>query len=245
MKDRQSYHHERKRGHKVLFGLLLICGGAWALMSNLNITPNIDFEAIWPYALIVIGILLGLKTRFTTIAPYILMAIGLFHAIPEFNLPIGNRTVSSSSLALPSIIITIGMLFIFKPRRNIYCDRQRNFSTISDNSIEIDVVFGGRKEIITSKNFEGGHVTATFGGAELNLLQAGSTGENIVLDVRATFGGCEIIIPAHWEVRNEIVPVFGSVEDKRIMRIKDTDTPKTTLVLKGSCVFGGVEIKSF
>lgn len=244
MQDDQSYQ-DKKRGNKVLFGLLLIGAGAWVLMRNLHITPNLDFELIWPYALIVVGVLIGLKNRFSSNAPYILIAIGIFHAVPEFVMPIGNRNIPSSALALPIIIIAVGVLFIFKPRRKACCQHRRNFSTSADGSIEIDVVFGGRKEIITSKNFSGGSVTATFGGAELNLMQAESPNQNVILDIRTTFGGCELIIPSQWEVRNEIVPIFGSVEDERMIRTKENEESKTTLILKGSCVFGGVEIKSF
>lgn len=244
MQDKQSFD-ERKRGGKVLWGVLLIGVGAWILLHNLHMTPSIDINVLWPWGLVVIGLMMGFKTRFSTIAPFIVIAIGLFHAVPEFIVPIGNRNISSSSFAVPIVIIVFGIFLILRPKQNGRCNYTRNFASTTNGALEIDVVFGGRKEIITAKDFEGGRITATFGGAELNLMQAESPSKNIVLDVRATFGGCEIIIPSHWEIRNEITPIFGSVEDERILRTKDNNEDKTTLILKGSCVFGGVEIKSF
>jgi hypothetical protein len=58
------------------------------------------------------------------------------------------------------------------------------------------------------------------------------------------FGGAEIIIPANWQVKSEIVSIFGGMEDNRYQRISD-DGPEKVLILKGTCVFGGVEIKSY
>jgi hypothetical protein len=58
------------------------------------------------------------------------------------------------------------------------------------------------------------------------------------------FGGSEIIIPADWSVRSEMTSIFGGLEDNRIKRASD-DSPEKILILKGTCVFGGVEIKSY
>ena len=111
--------------------------------------------------------------------------------------------------------------------------------------LNIDVTFGGRKEIVTSKDFKGGTISATFAGAEVNLMQADSTTQPMTLDVRVAFGGVELIVPSHWEIQNNITPAFGSVEDQRIIRTPNSGEEKKVLALRGSCSFGSIEIKSY
>ena len=43
-----------------------------------------------------------------------------------------------------------------------------------------------------------------------------------------------------------MVAIFGGVEDKR-PQLADTSTvnPNKVLVLKGTCIFGGIDIKSY
>jgi hypothetical protein len=67
----------------------------------------------------------------------------------------------------------------------------------------------------------------------------------MVLDVRVAFGSAEIIVPSHWEVVNEINPTLGSVEDQRMLRTPDASIERRTLILRGSCAFGSIEIKGY
>jgi len=117
-------------------------------------------------------------------------------------------------------------------------------TTNTEDTLNIDVAFGGRKSIVTSKNFKGGFVSTAFGGAEINLMQADSI-ETMYLDLKVSFGGVEIIVPSHWEVQIEVNPSFGSVEDHRMIRTASAGEDKRTLVLRGSCAFGSIEIKSY
>ena len=89
----------------------------------------------------------------------------------------------------------------------------------------------------------GGDITNIFGGTEINLTQADIQGV-ATIDVTTIFGGAELIVPSHWSVKSEIVTIFGGVEDKRTVATI-TETPEKALVLKGTIIFGGIEIKSF
>ena len=109
--------------------------------------------------------------------------------------------------------------------------------------IEINSVFGGVKKIILSKNFKGGEINAFMGGAEINLLQA-DIKQNVHLEINNVFGGTKLILPSNWDVKNEITAVFGGVEDKRSINLPMPD-PNKTIIITGSCVFGGIEIKNF
>ncbi|NVJ86362.1 MAG: hypothetical protein HWE15_08660 [Algoriphagus sp.] len=115
--------------------------------------------------------------------------------------------------------------------------------TSFSDRINIDAVFSGVNKRVLSKNFQGGKLTAAFGGVDLDLTQADFSGL-INLQVDVIFGGMKIIVPPHWDVRVEVTNVAAGVEDKRIYRQSEVDADKV-LVLRGTVFFGGLEIKSF
>ena len=47
-------------------------------------------------------------------------------------------------------------------------------------------------------DFRGGHVSAMFGGVEVDLRRAGMRGDSAVIDVTVMFGGVEFKIPPNW-----------------------------------------------
>ena len=104
-------------------------------------------------------------------------------------------------------------------------------------------VFSGAHQNIVSKNLKGGEIVSVFGGCDLNLTQANFEG-TIVIDVIAIFGGVKIIIPATWEVKNEVTAIFGGIDDKRALMPYQTEARKV-LILKGLAMFGGVDIRNF
>jgi hypothetical protein len=68
----------------------------------------------------------------------------------------------------------------------------------------------------------------------------------IVLDITQIFGGAKLIIPPHWKIQSEeIVSIFGSVEDKRPVLPESNYDSGKVLVLKGTNIFGGIDIKSY
>lgn len=109
--------------------------------------------------------------------------------------------------------------------------------------LDINSVFGGIKRFVVSKNFQGGAITTFMGGAEINLVQA-DISHTILIDISNLFGGTKLIVPANWTVKNEVSAVFGGVEDKRNLAALVPDKDKI-LLLKGICVFGGIELRSY
>ena len=118
--------------------------------------------------------------------------------------------------------------------------RSNNFE---DDFVDSTTIFGGSKKIIISKNFRGGDIVNVFGGTELDLTQADMDGQAI-LELTTVFGGTTLIIPSNWDIKSEAVMIFGGVEDKRKMTTTP-EIPRKTLVLQGTVIFGGIDIKSF
>ena len=116
----------------------------------------------------------------------------------------------------------------------------RSFS--SEDYIEATTVLGGIHKNIISKNFKGGDITIFMGGAEINLSQADIQG-SASLDITQIMGGTKLIVPSNWEVRSQLTSVFGNIEDKR-QNIGNTD-PQKVLIIDGTSVFGGIEIRNY
>ena len=103
--------------------------------------------------------------------------------------------------------------------------------------------FGGAKKNIISKNFKGGDIVNVFGGTELDLSRADFNGTAII-DLTTIFGGTKLVVPSNWTVKSEAVTIFGGMEDKRNVQAL-SDSAQKILILKGTIIFGGIEIKSF
>ncbi len=109
--------------------------------------------------------------------------------------------------------------------------------------INESVIFSGVNRKLMTKNFQGGKATVIFGGLDLDLTQVDFTGV-ITLDLEVGFGGVKLIIPPHWDVRTEVSNIAAALEDKRMFREGGVDTNKV-LILKGTLLFSGLEIKSY
>lgn len=200
----------------------------------------------WPMLLIAIGIYIGVRHSFRNPGWMFPVAIGLLflaeRLIPELEI---------KQYIWPIVIIAAGLFMIFKPRnrqRGSEYWKQRygggSSESLADSGFDSVTIFGGDKKQIVSKDFKGGESVCVFGGVEINLTQADITGR-AEIEVVQVFGGTKIIVPPHWKVQtDELVCVFGTLEDKRQVVSTSVDTTKT-LVLKGTCMFGGIDLRSF
>lgn len=241
--NRNDFPRDRRDG-KIVFGLIVAAIGVIFLLNMLDIISPLHYiiDMGWPVILIIIGILLGIKNKWRNNAPYVLIIIGIANLIPVFHI----RDVSSKQLVWPGLLIMAGLMIAFRQKKSTRYEKKRlEMVTNGESNLNIDVTMGGRKEIITSKDFRGGKISTTFGGTEVNLMQADGMIQPMVLDISVSFGSVELIVPSHWEVINEIRPSMGSVEDHRHTRIPDTGFEKRTLYLRGSCSFGSIELKSY
>lgn len=240
--ERCRNHGNSHKGDKMFFGFLILGIGVLMMMKKLGLF-FFTWHAFWPFILIALGLGIGIKKNFRNNSWWILMLIGIAHAVPEFEVMNG---IWSSSLIWPFAFILGGFIMIIRSGKKNKTMDKFEVVTSNENLLNIDVTFAGRKEIVTSKDFKGGNISSTFGGVEVNMIQADSTTQPMVLNVKVSFGGVELVVPSHWELQNEIETTFGSVEDHRSIRTpQSSGEEKKVLILRGNCSFGSVEIKSY
>jgi len=104
-------------------------------------------------------------------------------------------------------------------------------------------IFGGGKERVTSQAFQGGEISAVFGGMEMDLRGAGLAGGRAAIDVTVVCGGIELKVPRDWTVNLQTTTLFGGVEDKRMLAGAGENIVTGELTITGMVLCGGVEIK--
>jgi predicted membrane protein len=245
---------EHKRG-KVIGGLLVVSVGVLFLLKELGV--DIPFWLFsWKMLLIILGLFTLLKNRFKSAWGLTLMIIGGVFMAADF-----YPEVNITSLFFPVLIIIAGLFIIFKPGHhhhhhghwNEWRQYQYNkewqgghpYYTETENSnedfVSVSLYMGAIKKNIVSKAFKGGKLKSRFAGVELNLSRADFEGQ-VILEIDQMFGGLELIVPAHWEVKSELVTGFSNVEDNRRMQSVINGEPPKILLLRGTNYFGGIEI---
>jgi predicted membrane protein len=221
----------------VLAGFLIIIGIVW-LLKNFNIFNFPVYLFDWPMLLVIIGTYI-LLTKQQLIPSLIFIGIGLYLLLKD-SLKIDLPELWN---LWPLILIAIGISIVLKGRSTYY---DRHFKG-GNREIDLDYIdsvsiFGANEKNINSQDFKGGKITNIFGGSEINLLNAKLASGNNFIEVVTIFGGCTIIIPANWNVKVDMLSVFGGFVDKR--ELKETNPNEPVLFIKGVSMFGGGEIKS-
>ncbi|MEO8821935.1 MAG: LiaF domain-containing protein [Ginsengibacter sp.] len=249
---------ERRINHsRVGGGVFLLLAGFLLLAYKMG-APIPSWVFTWPVLLIVIGLFTGIKSRFHNPGSFILILIGGVFLIDQ-SVP----GIDLHNFIAPIILIGLGFLFIMRPRRQSFryyrkirwgrtpfAGPETEFTPQNTDRLEgkeeyldVHAILGGVKKNVQSKNFKGGEIVCFMGGAEINLMQA-DIQHPVTLEINTVFGGTKLIIPGNWEVQTEISAVFGGVEDKRNFQNQNPDDGKK-IILKGSCLFGGIEINNY
>ncbi len=251
LERRGERHRIDGQGH-VWTGIFILAIGALALARSMDV-PMPVWLFTWQMLLIAIGLFIGFRKGFRDGGWFIPIIIGGFFLANEFFLEgqLGRHI-------WPMILILVGAFFIFRPRSKKCLPTNQPISATpsettspvagasytQDDIIDSVNVFSGSKKVILSKNFRGGEIVNVFGGCEVDLTQA-DIANSAELEVTSIFGGATLIVPSNWAVRTDsTVTIFGGIGDKRRI-MPSPDTPAKTLVLRGTMIFGGMEIKSY
>ena len=233
----------------VLFGVLLTLDR----MQLVNADVSLRF---WPIVIVGLGAWIVVERRASGRAfpGYAMMAVGGLLLLNS----LGLARVRFWELFWPVIIVLVGARLIMQaPGSRRDWHRFRPFqdggptpvATGGTGTVSMFSLLGGSQRSSNDNPFRGGDMTSIIGGTQLDLRQAViEPGQQAVIDIFAILGGHEVWVPSGWTVVSEVIPVLGSVEDKRLppvegpARLPNGATPR--LVLRGAVVLGGLIIKS-
>jgi len=230
----------RDRYTGLIPGAIILTIGAIFLLDNLGIINARHFWQFWPLFLIFAGIV---KLANPSRRAWGAMLL-IFGVLLQLN-QLGYAHFSIGQL-WPLVLIVAGGFAMWsalqarKMAENANANYSDPLTTLNENAI-----FGGVEKRVNSKEFRGGQLQSLFGGIELDLRDADIAESEAVLHANALFGGIELRVPETWYVVTRGQGIFGGYTDStRYVPPSDPDKPKKTLVVMGTAIFGGVEIRN-
>jgi Domain of unknown function (DUF5668)/Cell wall-active antibiotics response 4TMS YvqF len=212
---------------RLFFGLLVVAVGTVLLLDNAGVLDAGEiFSTWWPAVLILAGILtFAANPRHWPVA-VIITGVGVAFLLSNLDI------VDLGNVIIPAAIILVGLLILF--------GRGLGAKTEAGDRVNSFNVFSGSEIASHSKQFQGGSVSAVFGGAEVDLRNA-VPAPDAQLDVFAAFGGVELSVPHGWHVAVRGLPLFGGIENATAKDEIPADAP--VLAVNATVLFGGLEIK--
>jgi predicted membrane protein len=241
-----SKHRQMK---KIIFGLILIGAGVLLMLFNAGVLQP-EYKHIifsWPMILIAIGTI-NLFSRESIFTGIILLLVGGFFMLPHLLFLPGNFTHNF----WPGLLVIVGIMMILK--RTIFRNHiTRHFQDHSTSEMKneagfiiINNIFSGGKHKVPPTEFKGGKISNIFGGTDLDLTQATLAPGTNVLEISCIFGGANIIVPPDWVVTLQVSTILGGFNDKRpIIKNNENATADRELIIKGSAIFGGGDLKCY
>lgn len=213
--------------------VLLVLGGMLLLENVMDMRIFHLYLPWWVFSwhsiMIILGIII-LATTSNKTAGLIVLGIGVFTMLPHW---------------WPLLLVLLGIYLLTRKENSSFNFNNSNLSgNVDPDMIEVVTVFGGCNKIFQSDNFKGGTIFAAFGGSEINLHGCRLAEGTNVIDVTAIFGGSSIQAPSEWNIKLDVIPIFGGISDKRIKSPNIVYDETRTLLVKGVSIFGGIDIKN-
>jgi predicted membrane protein len=248
METTAYFCHKQKRMKKIVVGIFLLTAGLLLLGFNTgHLDPtyrHIIFS--WPVLLIAIGII-NFCDRSSFWAGVILTSIGTFFLIPHLYV----FNFNFIHLFWPVLLIIFGVVLILKRTffHSFFVHKHNRHgqttSKIEDGYIDHSNIFSGSHQIVQPCEFKGGKINNVFGGAKIDLTRTTLAAGDNVLEISCVFGGVELIVPSNWKIQTQVSSIMGAFNDKRYSANNQPADSDRKLIIKGSTVFGGGEVKSF
>ncbi len=244
MEPNEVKNYDGQQKKKYALGVIIIIAGILLLIEKTGWLPfeihHIIFS--WQMLLIAIGFVSFFSSESRTPGT-ILILIGTIFIIPR----IFEVTFNITHMFWPVMLIAIGVLLLVRRSPGQFWQMRvhhLNNQNLDDGYIHEENIFSGGKQRVMHQVFRGGHINCIFGGSEVDLTQATLADGVSELEVNTIFGGVTLIVPADWKVQLKMTSIMGGFSDKRSY-VKENPDQSRVLIIKGSTIFGGGELKSY
>jgi predicted membrane protein len=225
---------------QVILGLIIISLGVIYTLDNLGIIYADSFIRFWPLLIVLYGLSKMVQSE---AVPQKLW--GAFWVLVGGLWLLDKLNVIYFSVwdLWPLILVVMGVSLIWGRSRGHARVIMGASSATGDSNSTINALalLGGFKRSNDSQDFRGGEATAIMGGCEIDLRKASIKEGEAVLDLTAIMGGIEIWVPEDWKVTLKGIPLLGGFEDKTHPTGLQSNK---VLIVKGTAIMGGVEIKN-
>jgi len=222
-------------------GAIILALGVIFLLDSLGIVRARHFLQFWPMILIFVGAA-KIARDDSRIWGAALLLFGMFLQLDELGI-----AHFSWGQFWPMLLIAAGLAALWSAlqARNILSGGPSLENYDPRTTLDESTTFGGIQKRMNTREFRGGRLQAIFGGIEIDLRDADLAENEAILYATALFGGIELRVPETWFVVARGQGVFGGYTDStRYVAPVDPDKPKKTLIVVGTALFGGVEIRN-
>ena len=221
----------RISGRTVTGGLILLVG-LLLLLSTTNTYDTGDLWQFFPSVFVVIALWSLVQSGFRNITwPLIVLIVAVVWQLAVLDVV----TDAMIETWWPLLVVAIGIAIILG--RTVH-----RVPASAGDTFDLFAAFGGVERRVTSPAFRKGEVTAMFGGANIDLRDAGIEEPPATINVLTAFGGTDIKVPDDWVVQLDVLPILGATEDERPRR-GGPRAGEPDLIVTGAVAFGGVAIK--
>jgi hypothetical protein len=243
---------------QLILGSLMIVFGVLLTLDRMELVDAARTLRFWPVVLIAVGswIVIERGPSGRSFSGYALIVIGALLLLNS----LGFARVRFWELFWPALIILVGARLVMQtsahrgprqwfPSAGGTLDGTAG-SPAKNGTVSMFSIMGSHQRAVTDKPFRGGEVTTLVGGTQLDLRQAEiAPGDEAVINVFVFMGGHEVWVPQGWTIVNDVMPVLGGVEDKRLPPVVNAalataNGPAPRLVLRGVVALGGLAIKN-
>lgn len=206
-----------------LTGLLLVVLGVVFLLNQLGLTDFAVgelFSTFWPVILIVLGVNMIVNTGFN-FASVFLLFLGILFQLQALEI---IQSISWN-IIWPFILIWVGLSILFpkpwwKPwksyrYRSYHYKSKSSFASkkehASERHIESMTAFGRQELVVGSSQLAKADIVSIFGSSKIDVTRAQLENHTATFDLVGIFGSHHLIVPKHWKVTVQGVPIFGSV----------------------------------
>ncbi len=234
----------RNNNSKMLAGILLIIIGLFAMTGSFFNLPFHFTHYIFsmPGLMMIIGLFILINHNDSFLGVVLVGAGGFWFLSRYADFPMRHYL----NEYWPILIILFGLYIILKRDRNksIPVDSPNDSDLDIDFIDEVTILGSGRKSI-NSQNFKGGKVTTILGGADIDLSQSNLAEGQNSLELTAIFGGIDLIVPRDWKVIVNVTSIFGGFDDKRVLNANQVYESNKVLIIRGTVIFGGGDLKTY
>ena len=176
--------HSMIRRHFVV-GVILVLVGAYFLIGNMSWLPANSQAMLWPFALIIIGLMFFFKPR---AKKRFMRAHARHHQMWK------ERMAGKMG--------------------PMNMQEQQQVES-EDGFLHSENVFGAARHVVLDELFKGANIRISFGGTVLDLRHTQIAPGETFIDVDCSCGGLEIYVPSDWKVVMKCDAFFGGSDDKR------------------------------
>jgi predicted membrane protein len=226
---------------QLVLGFFIILIGVLFTLDNLDVLEAEEYFRLWPAGVIAVGLTKLVQSKNTAGR-----AAGIVFSLVGTLWLLSNLRVLRFSIwdYWPLILVAVGASMVwqaFARNSNVTITGKPNQHVDPDSTISAIAILGGVVRKCSSKDFQGGELTAIMGGCEIDLRESDILSEEAVINTFAWWGGIEIKVPEDWTVVSRGFPLMGGFADTTHA---PQEGPKKRLVIKGFAIMGGVETKN-